>query len=139
VVAAVQLPGNIGRKIAVVDDEPSMCAMVASILEEAGYAPAVTTDPRTAVDLVRREKPVLVLVDISMPHMDGYALMEALQADPATSGCPVMFITGNLAFSQRMQAFQRGVRDYVAKPFTAEKLLAKIARVLSESEAKVPS
>jgi CheY-like chemotaxis protein len=139
VVAAVQLPGNIGRKIVVVDDEPSMCAMVASILEEAGYAPAVTTDPRTAVDLVRREKPVLVLVDISMPHMDGYALMEALQADPATSGCPVMFITGNLAFSQRMQAFQRGVRDYVAKPFTAEKLLAKIARVLSESEAKVPS
>jgi CheY-like chemotaxis protein len=65
--------------------------------------------------------------------------MDALQADPDTSGCPVMFITGNLAFSQRMQAFQRGVRDYVAKPFTAEKLLAKIARVLSDLEAKVPS
>ena len=136
---AVVLPESTGRKIVVVDDEPSMCAMVASMLEDAGYAPAVTTDPRTAVALVRREKPVLVLVDISMPYMDGYALLDALQADPATSGCPVMFITGNLAFSQRMQAFQRGVRDYVAKPFTAEKLLAKIARVLSESEAKVPS
>jgi CheY-like chemotaxis protein len=113
-----------------------MCATVASILEEGGYAPTVTTDPRTAVDLVRREHPVLVLADISMPFMDGYALMEALQGDPATSGCPVVFITGNLAFTQRMLAFQRGVRDYVAKPFTAEKLLAKIARVLSECEAK---
>jgi len=136
---AIQIPGKAGQKIVVVDDEPSMCAMVAGMLEEAGYAAAVTTDSRTAVDLVRREKPVLVLVDISMPHMDGYALMDALQADPDTSGCPVMFITGNLAFSQRMQAFQRGVRDYVAKPFTAEKLLAKIARVLSDLEAKVPS
>ena len=124
------------RTIVVVDDEPSMCATVASILEEGGYAPTVTTDPRTAVDLVRREHPVLVLADISMPFMDGYALMEALQGDPATSGCPVVFITGNLAFTQRMLAFQRGVRDYVAKPFTAEKLLAKIARVLSECEAK---
>jgi twitching motility two-component system response regulator PilH len=136
---AIQIPGKAGQKIVVVDDEPSMCAMVASMLEEAGYAPAVTTDPRTAVDLVRREKPVLVLIDISMPHMDGYALMEALQADPATSGCPVMFVTGNLSFSERMQAYQRGVRDYVAKPFTAEKLLMKIARVLSDLEAKVPS
>ncbi len=124
------------RKIVVVDDEPSMCAMVASMLADAGYAAAVTTDSRTAVELVRREQPVLVLADISMPHMDGYALMEALQADPATSGCPVVFITGNLAFSERMQAFQRGARDYVAKPFTAEKLLAKIARVLSDREVK---
>lgn len=132
----IPLPENGRGRIVVVDDEPSMCAMVASMLEEAGYVPTVTTDPRTAVDLVRREKAVLVLVDISMPHMDGYALMEALRADPATSGCPVMFITGNLAFSQRMQAFQRGARDYVAKPFTAEKLLGKIARILSDREAE---
>jgi CheY-like chemotaxis protein len=107
-----------------------MCSLVESILADAGYNPVVTSDPRTVVELVRREKPALALVDISMPHMDGYAVMEALRDDPATRSCPVIFITGHLAFTERVLAFRRGARDYVAKPFTAEKLLAKIARVL---------
>ena len=123
-------------KIVVVDDEPLMCSLVASILTEGGYDPVVTSDSATAIDLVRREQPALVLADISMPKMDGYALLEALQADPATSACPVIFMTGRLAFSERMQAFRRGVRDYVAKPFTPEKLLGKIARTLAEPVEK---
>src|SRR5882762_11526134 len=109
-----------------------MCSLLESILGEAGYNPVVTSDPRRVLELVRRENPALVLVDISMPHMDGYAVMDALRDDPATSACPVIFITGHLAFTERVQAFRRGARDYVAKPFTAEKLLAKIARVLDD-------
>jgi CheY-like chemotaxis protein len=118
----------------VVDDEVGMCSLVESILAEAGYNPVVTSDPRTVLELVRREKPALALIDISMPHMDGYAVMEALRSDPATSSCPVIIITGHLAFTERLQAFRRGARDYVAKPFTADKLLAKIARVLADRQ-----
>lgn len=124
-----------GPTIVVVDDEIGMCSLVESILAEAGYRPVVTSDPRTVLELVRRENPVLALVDISMPHMDGYAVMDALRDDPATSACPVIFITGHLAFTERVQAFRRGARDYIAKPFTAEKLLAKIARVLENGQA----
>jgi len=131
--AAGRVPVDEDRpKIVVVDDEPAMCAVVEDMLAEAGYATAVTSDPRAAVELIRREKPALVLADISMPYMDGYAVMEAMRSDPATSTCPVIFITGHLAFSERMLAFRRGVRDYVAKPFTSEKLLAKVARVLND-------
>jgi CheY-like chemotaxis protein len=125
-----------GPTIVVVDDDIGMCSLVESILVEAGYNPVVTSDPRTALELARRENPALVLVDISMPHMDGYAVMEALRTDPVTSSCPVIFITGHLAFTERVQAFRRGARDYVAKPFTAEKLLAKIARVLEDRQMR---
>jgi len=120
-----------GPTIVVVDDEVGMCALVADILAGAGYTPVVTSDPRTALELVRREKPALVLADISMPFMDGYAVIEALRADPGTCACPVIIVTGHLSFSDRQQAFRRGARDYVTKPIDPSKLLAKIARVLS--------
>ena len=119
-------------KIVVVDDEPATCAMVEEMLAEAGYATAVTSDPRTVVELIRHEQPALVIADISMPHLDGYAVMQAMRSDPAMRACPVIFITGHLAFSERMQAFRCGVRDYVAKPFTSGMLLAKVARVLND-------
>lgn len=119
-----------GPTIVVVDDEILICSMVEGILADAGYHPVATSDSRAVLEIVRRESPALVLVDISMPHMDGYAVLDALRGDPATSACPVVFITAHLEFSERMQAFRRGARDYVAKPFTPEKLLAKIARVL---------
>ncbi len=122
--------GATGAKIAVVDDEADVCAVVAAILESAGYTPVVTSDAREAAALIRREQPALALVDIAMPYLDGYALAAALQADPATRSCAVVFITGMLAFSQRVQAFRTGARDYVTKPFTPERLLATVARAL---------
>jgi len=128
-----------GPTIVVVDDEIRMCSLVESILADAGYNPVVTSDPRVALELVRRENAALLLVDISMPHMDGYAVMDALRGDPVTSACPVIFMTGHLAFTERVQAFRRGARDYVAKPFTAEKLLAKIARVLDDGQTRSPA
>jgi len=88
------------------------------------------------INRIRRENPALVLVDISMPNMDGYAVMEALRGDPATRSCPVIFITGHFAFTQRVQAFRSGARDYLTKPFTPETLLAKIARVLDNGQAR---
>jgi len=123
-----------GTTIVIVDDEVQMCALLHTILAAAGYNPIATSDSRAAVELVRREKPALVLVDISMPHMDGYGGMDALRGDPATSSCPVIFITGHLAFTERLQAFRHGALDYVAKPFTPEKLLRKVARALAPAE-----
>jgi CheY-like chemotaxis protein len=123
--------GRRGPTIVVVDDDVDTCAVVAELLAEAGYTPVVTSDSRTALELVRREKPALVLADISMPFMDGYDVIEAVRADPETSACPVMFITGHLSFSDRQQAFRRGACGYVTKPIVPSKLLAKIASVLS--------
>lgn len=128
-----------GPKIVVVDDETEMCAMLAAILADAGYTPIVTSEPREAVQLVRREQPALVLVDIGMPYMDGYAVASALREDPATRECAVVFITGHLAFSDRVQAFRTGARDYITKPFTNARLLATVARALQKRPVDEPA
>jgi twitching motility two-component system response regulator PilH len=131
-VAMASEPVVDGQKILVVDDEASICTFVANVLEDHGYLAVTTSDPRAAVDLVRREHPVLVVADISMPEMDGYALIGALQRDPSTCTCPVLFITGRIGFSERMKAFRCGARDFLAKPFAPETLLAKVERVLKD-------
>src|SRR5262245_45582948 len=65
-----------------------------------------------------------------MPAMDGYAVLRALQADPETARCPVVFLSGHRDFSERVRAFRVGVVDYLTKPFTRDVLLKKIERVL---------
>ena len=119
-------------KIGVVDDEPAVCTLIEDILEQAGYIPVATTEARFALDLVRRENPALLLVDITMPEMDGYELLAALQADPQTKSCPVVFVTAQYGFLQRMHAFEEGVCGYITKPFLPTKLAAMVGKILSE-------
>jgi len=124
------LPEGPTQTIVAVDDEEEVRALVARILGEAGYRVASTTDPTRAVELVRTERPDLLITDIAMPAMDGYAVLRALQDDPLTAGCPVVFLSGQRDFSERVRAFRVGVVDYVTKPFTREVLLKKVERVL---------
>ena len=76
------------------------------------------------------ESPDLVLCDIAMPVMDGYGGARALQSDPATARCPVVFLTAQREFTERVRAFRFGVVDYMTKPFTRDLLLKKVERVL---------
>jgi DNA-binding response OmpR family regulator len=118
------------RRIAVIEDDPEIRVLVEHILRVGGYESALTGDPTQAVDLVRQHDPDLVLCDITMPIMDGYGVLRALQADPTTARYPVVFLTASREFSERVRAFRFGVVDYLTKPFTAELLLRKIDRVL---------
>jgi two-component system sensor histidine kinase/response regulator len=126
--------GDTGRglKIGVVDDEPAVCSLIENILEEAGYIPVATTEAHAVLDLVRRERPALLLVDITMPGMNGYQLLAALQADPEGRNCPVVFVTAEFGFLHRMQAFEEGVRGYITKPFLPTKLAALVDRIVRE-------
>src|SRR5687768_6225092 len=100
------------------------------MLRGEGYVVVSTGNPEAGHELVRREQPDLVLCDIAMPEMDGYSVLKAILADPATAGCPVIFLTANQEFSERVRAFRFGVVDYVTKPFTRAVLLRKIEQVL---------
>jgi DNA-binding response OmpR family regulator len=117
-------------KIALIDDDPDVRNVVQMLLASGGYEVVSTTDPIGAVDFVRNEDPDLVLCDIAMPLMDGYAVLKALQAEPATARYPVVFITAHREFSERVQAFRFGVVDYITKPMSREVLLKKVERVL---------
>lgn len=120
------------RKIVVIDDDDEVRGLIRHVLVGGGYAVADTGDPARAVELVRAEGPALVLCDIAMPARDGYAVLRDLQSDPATARYPVVFLTAQREFTERVQAFRYGVVDYIAKPFTRDILLRKVERILDE-------
>jgi DNA-binding response OmpR family regulator len=118
------------RTIAVVEDDPHIRSLIVRVLESGGYEVKETGDPTTALALVREFRPALVLCDIAMPEMDGYAVLHALQQDPVAAGSPVVFLTAHHEFSERVRAFRFGVVDYLTKPFTPTILLRKVEKVL---------
>lgn len=122
------------RTIVVVEDEPAIRELLEALLGSAGYRVVSTGDPHDALPIVRREQPDLVLCDISMPGLDGYGVLRALQADPETADRPVVFLTAHREFTSRVEAFRYGVVDYMTKPFTRELLLRRVARILESLE-----
>ncbi|PYQ08857.1 MAG: hypothetical protein DMF83_05360 [Acidobacteria bacterium] len=120
------------RKIVVIEDDDEVRGLIRHVLQGGGYAVADTGEPARAAELVRAEDPALVLCDISMPGLDGYGVLRELQSDPNTARYPVVFLTAQREFTERVQAFRYGVVDYMAKPFTREILLRKVEKVLEE-------
>jgi len=121
---------DLAAKILVIEDDEETRALLEGILGFEGHTVVSSADPTRAVALARAEQPDLILSDITMPTMDGYAVLKALQADPATSALPVVFLSGHKDFSERVRAFRFGVIDYISKPFTRETLVRKVARIL---------
>ena len=112
--------------VIVIEDDGDLRQLVASLLSRAGYVVEATGDPRDGVEAVRRGTPDLVLCDISMPEMDGYAVVQALRSDPGTCGVPIAFLTARREFTDRVRAFRSGVVDYITKPVTADALLRRV-------------
>ena len=81
-----------------VEDDPEIRMLVDTVLSAEGHRVVTTGDPTRAVEMVRAESPDLVICDIMMPVMDGYAVLRALQSDPSTSRYPVMFLTARQEF-----------------------------------------
>ena len=100
------------------------------LLGSAGYRVVSTNDARAALQLAREEHPALLLCNVDMPGMDGYAVLKAIQDDPATAACPVVFLSPNQEFSERIRAFRHGVIDYLTRPITPEVLLRKVEKAL---------
>ncbi len=103
------------RTIAVVEDDRRSLDELHQLLGSAGYRVVSTNDARAAVQLVRDEHPALLLCNVNMPGMDGYAVLKAIQSDPATAACPVVFLSPNQEFSERIRAFRHGVIDYLTQ------------------------
>lgn len=124
------------QSIVVVEDDDEVRALVERILADGGYRVVSTGDPGRAVELARAERADLVICDMALPAMDGYAVLRALQAEPQTAGCPVVFLSGQRDFSDRVRAFREGVVDYLTKPFTGDVLLKKVERILESRQRR---
>ena len=120
------------RRILVVDDEPYIGRIVQLKLESGPYDVDVVHDGRSALDLLRADKPVdLILLDIMMPHMSGFDVLAELRALPHRSDTPVIMLTAKGQETDRERAAALGASDFLTKPFSPKKLLARIDEIFA--------
>ena len=114
-------------RILVVDDDPRALRFVRNALARAGYAPLVTGEPGELAQILRSEKPRLVLLDLVLPGKDGIRLMNEI---PELSDLPVIFISGYGRDETVAAALEAGAADYIVKPFSPTELVARVRAAL---------
>jgi two-component system sensor histidine kinase/response regulator len=112
--------------ILIVDDTPANVLLLVRMLTERGYKPRPVLSGKLALEAARREPPDLILLDITMPEMNGYELCEQLKADAALKAIPVIFISSLNETIDKVKAFRVGGVDYVTKPFQFEEVYARV-------------
>jgi CheY-like chemotaxis protein len=117
-------------KILLVEDNELNRDMLSRRLARRGFEVIVATDGRQAVDAALRERPDLVLMDMSLPVLDGWAATRELKANAQTSTIPVLALTAHAMEGARKSALEAGCDDYDSKPIELERLLGKIERLL---------
>jgi two-component system OmpR family response regulator len=115
-------------RILVVDDEPNISDLVATVLRYEGFEVQTAATGRTALTAVRSFEPDLVVLDIMLPDLDGFAVHQRLAADGYTT--PVLFLTARDATEDKVRGLTMGGDDYVTKPFSLEELVARTRAIL---------
>lgn len=119
-------PGRPADRILVVDDTPANIQTVTAILRERGYRISVATSGRQALEIVGKVNPDLILLDVVMPELDGFETCRRLKDSEAGRQVPVIFLTARTESEDIVRGFELGAVDYVAKPFNAHELLARV-------------
>src|SRR5579864_1386454 len=124
----------VGRKILVVDDESVLVDTIAYNLEQAGYEVMTAADGASALEVARRERPDLVILDIMLPEMDGLEVCRLLRRENSTATTPIMMLTAKGEEIDKVVGLEVGADDYVTKPFGRRELLARVRALLRRSE-----
>jgi DNA-binding NtrC family response regulator len=112
--------------VLVVDDEPLNVDLLEQELGAAGYRVVPAANGEAALSAVAKERPDLILLDVMMPGLDGYAVCKRLKQSEASRDIPVIFLTALTDTFEKVRAFKLGAVDYVTKPFQTEELLARV-------------
>jgi len=116
--------------ILAVDDTPANLHLLAKMLSKQGYKLRIIADCEQALSSAQAYPPDLILLDILMPHMDGYEVCSKLKADERTKNIPVIFISALNEGFDKVKAFEVGGVDYITKPFIAEEVIARVENQL---------
>lgn len=124
--------GNRARRILVVEDEPRLAAVLCDYLSAAGYETTSVDDGLQVMEIFRRWRPDLVLLDLMLPGADGVDLCRELRAD---SDVPVIMVTARVSELDRLLGLEVGADDYVCKPFSPREVVARVGAVLRRYHA----
>jgi DNA-binding response OmpR family regulator len=114
------------RKIALIEDDADLYALVKYNLEKEGFTVVGGQTGRGVVDLCRRERPDLLLLDIMLPDSDGLDICKGIRQHPELAHIPVIFLTARASETDRIVGLELGANDYIVKPFFVRELIARI-------------
>ncbi len=123
-----------GPLIACIDDSHTVQRQVKMVLEMSGFQVLGITDPTSCLTSLVRQKPALILMDITMPEIDGYELCTMLRQSRHMRNVPIVMFTGRDGLIDRMRAQLAGANDYITKPVNADKLITKVQRLLQSNK-----
>ena len=119
-----------GREtILLAEDQDDVRSTLSRLLRSHGYTVIDTEDGEEALSRIRAFRLDAVVLDINLPDIDGYGVLEGIRAMPDTAGLPVLILSGRHAAEDVRRAILLGARDYVTKPFTSQQLVGRVARL----------
>jgi two-component system cell cycle response regulator DivK len=120
----------VSKRILVVEDQPDNRQIIRDMLADTGYEIAEAENGEEALAAITKQRPDLILMDIQLPVMDGYAATRRIKTDPALKSIPVIAVTSYALSGEEKKAREAGCDDYVPKPYSPRQLLAKIRQYL---------
>ncbi len=130
------------QTILIVDDDKEIVRLLRGYLEQAGYAALVAYDGATALDMLRRERPALLLLDLMLPEMDGWEITRRVRQESAIATTPIIMLTARVEDTDKILGLELGADDYVTKPFNPREVLARVRACLrrqQRGEAAAPA
>ena len=120
--------------VLVADDDPDILDLVEFRLEQPGYEIVTAKDGEEALELARGRLPAACVLDVMMPKLNGFEVVQAMREDPPTRDIPVLFLTATVQDRDVARGFEVGGDDYLRKPFNPQELQARVAALLRRAE-----
>ena len=122
------------RKILIAEDERDILDLIIFTLEFGGYDVVPTSNGEDALEMVHKEKPDLILLDVRMPRMSGYEVCKRIKAEINTRNIPVVFLSAKGQEAEVLTGYEMGAIDYILKPFAPDHLLERLDHILTNPE-----
>lgn len=128
-------PATSSDRVLVVDDEKDIVALVAYHLTRSGYQVTTASTGQDALREAQREKPALIVLDLMLPGISGFDVLEQLRADERTRSVAVLMLTARREEPDRIRGLSLGADDYLTKPFSPEELVLRVAAILRRTRS----
>lgn len=119
-----------GARVLIVEDEPEIASLVAYHLEKAGYVVSIAAEGEEAVTRARSERPALIILDLMLPGISGFQVLEVIRGSDEIRDTAVLMLTALREDEDRIRGLSLGVDDYVTKPFNPEELVLRVGAIL---------
>ncbi len=123
------------KRIQIIEDDFDVIETLQFVLKSRGYEIEIAFDGRAGVEMIKNKRPDLLILDLTMPVMDGWAVMVAVKQDPDYQSIPIMILTSSKKAQHIEKARSLGVQSYVLKPFEPQKIVKIVERLLDSESA----